>query len=477
MPSFFILVPFFLLVFINIPFRNISKYCYFWAPAFLFLVQTCLVAFHPLLFWSVYPDPFGAFFSFGLSVDNLSLIALFCIGLVALISIMVSRATVEDTRKRFYFVNLILISVIGMNTAVLSTDIFSLYVFIEITALASFLLIGIFRDKFGIEAAFKYMILSSMATVFMLSSIGLFILVAGGTSFTAIYGAFTGGTANFLLQLAVVLFVCGLLIKSGVVPFHGWLPDAYTASPAAASILLAGIVTKVCGVYVLLRLFISVFSVYPALKDAIMILGLVSIFTGALAAITQNNLKRMLSYSSISQVGYIILALGCATPLAFCGAVFHFLNHTVFKSLLFVNAAAIEKATGKVDIDKIGSRAVSMRLTGLTSLFGFFSAAGIPPFAGFWSKLVIIIALLASGKVFYAGAAIVASILTVAYFLYLERGLFFRGDDKVEPQALNKVSFDLILPQILLALITIGMGLGFPFIFNTWILPLEGLVR
>ena len=432
---------------------------------------------HPLLFWSAYPDPFGAFFSFGLSVDKLSLIVLFCIGLVALISIMVGKATIDDARRRFYFINLLLISVIGMNTAVLSTDIFSLYVFIEITALASFLLIGIFRDRFGIEASFKYLILSSLATVFMLSSIGLFVLVAGGTSFTVIYGAFSGGPANFLLQLAVVLFICGLLIKSGVIPFHGWLPDAYTASPAAASVFLAGIVTKVCGVYVLLRLFISVFSIYPALKDAIMILGLLSIFAGAFAAITQNNLKRMLSYSSISQVGYIILALGCATPLAFCGAVFHFLNHAVFKSLLFVNIAAIERATGRVEIDKIGSMALSMRLTGLTSLFGFFSAAGIPPFAGFWSKLIIIIALLESGKTFYALAAIVASILTVAYFLYLERSLFFRADDKANVQPLNKVSFNLIFPQALLALITIGMGLGFPFVLNTWILPLEGLVR
>jgi multicomponent Na+:H+ antiporter subunit D len=184
----------------------------------------------------------------------------------------------------------------------------------------------------------------------------------------------------------------------------------------------------------------------------------------------------MLAYSSISQVGYIVLALGAATPLAFVGAVFHFFNHAIFKSLLFVNAASLEKRLGTTDMDKIGGMGSKMKVTSATSLIGLLSTAGIPPLSGFWSKLIIIIALFSAGRPVYAVIALLASALTLAYFLSLERKVFF-GKVVASPAAETKASFGITFSEVLLAAITVAAGLGFAFILNTWLLPLKEIVH
>jgi len=209
------------------------------------------------------------------------------------------------------------------------------------------------------------------------------------------------------------------------VPFHGWLPGAYSAAPDPVSVLLAGIVTKVAGVYVIIRMMSGLFSGLAAPGRAFMVLGALSIVVGAFGAIAQKNMKRMLAYSSISQIGYIILAAGLGTPLALIGALLHFFNHAVFKSLLFVNAATVQEQAGSTDLDKLGGLAEKMKVTGWTSVAGFLSTAGVPPFSGFWSKLLIIMALCAAGQWFYAALALLMSLVTLGYFLILQRKVFF----------------------------------------------------
>jgi formate hydrogenlyase subunit 3/multisubunit Na+/H+ antiporter MnhD subunit len=299
----------------------------------------------------------------------------------------------------------------------------------------------------------------------MLSSIGLLLLFAGGSSFENIRLALSISGGAFLLKLSLGLFLCGLFIKSGLVPFHGWLPDAYSSASAPVSILLAGIVTKVSGVYVLLRLMVSVFGGIASIQNVLMFIGALSIVAGALLALTQNNFKRLLSYSSISQVGYIILAAGCATPLAFLGATFHFFNHAVFKSLLFVNAAAVEKQTGSVDIDTMGGLAHKMPVTGTTSIIAFLSTAGIPPLSGFWSKLIIVIALWNAGNIVYASIAVLASVITLGYLLHLQRQVFF-GKLRAGLENIKEADSGLLLPQIILAIIIVGVGILGPWILK-----------
>ena len=459
-----VLIPFFSLLILSLPFKNLMNKAGFWWVALLSLAQVVLAAFHPAWFWDGKLNIWMLLFPFNSLVDSLTLIMVISIGIIVFISLFVARATLPDDRQRGNFISMLLVALIGMNATVIITDIFSLYVFIEITAVASFVMIALQKDRFALEGAFKYFIMSAVATVMMLTAIALMLFLSASTSFSAVSAALMNAAGSGLARTAIALFVCGLLIKSGIVPFHGWLPDAYSSAPAPVSVLLAGIITKVSGVYVLMRLVISVFSLMPDLQNLLMFVGALSIVVGALAALTQTNFKRMLAYSSISQVGYIILALGCQTPLALFGAAFHIFNHATFKSLLFVNAAAVEKQTGTLDIDKMGGLSSKMPVTGTSSVLAILSTAGIPPLSGFWSKFIIILALWNSGKFAYASVALLASILTLAYFLTLQRKVFF-GKIAHGLENIKEAGWDLIVPQVILAVLIIGVGLVFPLVF------------
>ncbi len=310
----------------------------------------------------------------------------------------------------------------------------------------------------------------------MLLAISILLLASGGTSFETVANAVKNSGSNPLVMFAVGIFICGLFIKGGLVPFHGWLPAAYSAAPPAASILLAGIATKASGIYALIRLVTSVFTGNTSINDILLFVGVVSILVGAFAALGQNDFKKMLAYSSISQVGYIILGLGCATNLGIIGAVFHLFNHSIFKSLLFVNSAAVEKQSGTTDMNKLGGLGERMPVTSITSLIAFLSTAGVPPLAGFWSKLIIVIALWQKGLHVYAIIAVLASILTLAYLLVMQRKVFF-GILANGLQDVKEAGFGIVLPASVLAAITIGVGVSFPLMFNGVLMPISNFLK
>jgi multicomponent Na+:H+ antiporter subunit D len=276
--------------------------------------------------------------------------------------------------------------------------------------------------------------------------------------------------------VAIGLFICGLLIKGGVVPFHGWLPGAYSAAPAAASVLLAGIATKTSGIYALIRLTTSVFANNESVNHILLLAGAISILVGAFAAMGQSDFKRMLAYSSISQVGYIILALGCGTNLAIIGAVFHLFNHSIFKSLLFVNSAAVEKQSGTTNMNKLGGLGTRMPVTNATSLIAFLSTAGVPPLAGFWSKLIIVIALWQNGLHGYATIAVLASVLTLAYLLMMQRKVFF-GKLAEGLTNVKEAGLGITVAALILAVITVGVGVAFPWMFNSVLMPTSSFLK
>jgi len=459
--SLLILMPLLGIIILNLPLGGVMRKTTFWLCLALFMAQICLVLAPNM-------NNTGPFFKFDLIIDELSRVVLFCIALVSAVSLLAGEQLIKDENRKFNFASLLLAVVAGMNGVVMVKDVFSLYVFLEITAVASFILISLFREMGGLEAAFKYLLLSAVATVLMLSSVALLLLLSGDTSFAGINAAIITSPHSHLIMLAIGLFICGLFIKGGLMPFHGWLPDAYSASPAPVSILLAGIVTKTAGVYSLIRIMTLVFVFDDPVKYVLMFVGAVSIVFGALAALGQSDLKRMLAYSSISQVGYIIIGLGCGTVLGIFGAVFHLFNHAVFKSLLFVNSAAVESQTNTRDMDKLSGLAEKMPLTGVTSLLAMLSTAGIPPLSGFWSKLLIILALWLSGHYFYAVVAILASVITLAYFLSMQRRVFW-GKTGNEFRGVREAGIYLAIPALILAAITVAVGLIFPFVINMFI--------
>lgn len=471
MLSLFLLLPFLGIIVLNLPFNGRKDAAAFLYTLSLSLGQAIVVLFNPGGFWQK-PDFWGGFFNLGLYADNLTFVMLLSIGIVASTAACVGWQTISDHKQRLNFYNLVLIALMGMNGTVMLTDIFSLYVFLEVTAISSFILIAFQRDLNALEGAFKYIVLSALATVMMLTSIAAFLLFSGGTSFASVSQAVRSNSSNIFIIAAIALFMCGLFIKGGLVPFHGWLPAAYSAAPAAVSVLLAGIVTKVAGIYVLIRLVTTVFGPIGEINSILMLVGTFSIIVGALAALKQDNFKKILAYSSISQVGYIVLGLGCGSPLGFAGAIFHLFNHSIFKSLLFVNSAAVEKQTGSTDITKMGGLGSRMPYSNATNLIATFSTSGIPPMAGFWSKLVIIMALWQMGHFAYATIAIFVSVITLAYLLLIQRKVFF-GILPNELKNIKEAGIWIVIPAVILAIIIIGTGVCFPLIFKTFLMPVN----
>lgn len=470
--SLLILVPLLLLILFNLPLQGVMKRVAF-GITLLFLAGQLVLALNPA--WLLALDkvnPLAQLFPVQLAIDNLSLVMLLAIAIVSLTALFVAKSGIACDGQRFTFINLLLLTVIGMDGVVMVNDLFSLYVFLEITGAASWILIAFHGGKFALEGAFKYLLLSAIATVMMLSAIAVFMLITTSTTFADVAQAIKLSPAKTVSLVGIMLFLGGLFIKSGLVPFHGWLPDAYASAPNAVSVLLAGIVTKTTGVYTLIRLVTNVFGFTPALTNVLLVVGLLSVLIGALAALGQSDMKRMLAYSSISQVGYIILGLATNTVLGLAGAVLHLFNHAIFKSLLFVNAAAVEEQTGTCDMDKLGGVANKMGWTGFTSAVGFLSTAGIPPLSGFWSKLVIIIALWQTHHYAYATLAILASLLTLAYFLSMQRRVFF-GQTLVSLENIKEAKAWLVWPALLLAFITIGIGVLFPKLINTLLFPVD----
>lgn len=467
MEELFLLVPFATMVVFNFLPRRVRGEITFWAGGSVFALQILASLLVPFGFW----DKLGIYklkeiLDFHLALENLGLVVIFTAGIVGLAAWLVGRSAIKEKQEWFNFANLLLISLIGINGIALASDLFSLYVFIEVTALASFILIAIHKEIRAYEAVWKYLLLSAVASILMLSAVAFFLLIAGGVSFSHLSQAVHSG--NGLCRAAIALFICGFFIKGGLVPFHGWLPDAYAAAPTPVSILLAGIVTKASGIYTLAKLLYGVVGFDPPVKSILLLIGGISVVLGALAALGQKDMKRMLAYSSISQMGYVILALGTGTKLGLAAAMFHFFNHAIFKSQLFANAAALETQVKIDDMDQLGGLAQKMPVTGTTSIIAILSTSGIPPLSGFWSKLLIVIALWSAGNYFYATVAVLASVITLAYFLLLQRKIFF-GKISGEGDRVKEAEFGLLLPAVGLASITVGVGLLFPLVWPWFI--------
>jgi proton-translocating NADH-quinone oxidoreductase chain N len=475
MPSLFILIPLFGVIILNLLIGRMRERLAFWFAFGLFILQIIIAIYHYPIFWGKELEKIDAFFKVSFYIDHLDFVMFLCIGIVSLASLIVARYTIFEKKELFKLINLLIIASIGMCGVVLVRDLFSLYIFLEITDVTSFILIASPKNVDALEGAFKYLMLSGIATVLLLSSIAFFMISAGNASYHAINTVVADAGRNPVILFAIALLVCGLFIKGGLVPFHAWLPDAYTSAPAPVSVLLAGIVTKVAGIYTIIRVAVSVIGLSESLKNVLLALGLVSILVGAFAAMGQKDFKRMLAYSSISQVGYIIVGFGTGTVLGAIGAVFHLFNHAIFKSLLFVNSAAVESKLGTNNMEHMGGLSNRMPITGATSVLGFLSASGVPPLAGFWSKLIIVIALWTSDHQYYAAAAVLAGILTLSYFLSMQRKVFF-GKLADGLSYVKEANAGLSFTAVVLAAITVFVGLFFPLVFINVMAPIKDIL-
>jgi multicomponent Na+:H+ antiporter subunit D len=469
LPHLLIFLPVLIVILLNLPVYKAKGSIAFWAASVYFALQSVL-AFTvnvPFFSWSGFCYNF---FDIQAFYDPVSRIMVLTAAIVAFSAIFTIR-NFTSGKKLFIISNLMLICVAAINAISMVEDIFTMYVFIEVIAVSTYIMIATDKTKQALEGGFKYIVTSSIATVMMLFSVALFFIFAGGTSFAEIGAAYANYSGNVLMNAAVILFLCGMFIKGGIMPFHGWLTDAYASAPAGVSVFMAGIVTKTVGIYTPIRFANYVIVPDGTIKNLFLVIGAVSIIAGALAAITSRNFKKVLAYSSISQMGYIVMVLGAGTKLGLIAALFHMFNHGVFKSLLFTNSAAVESQTGTVKLKNLGGLSQVMPLTSTTSVMGFLSLSGIPPFAGFWSKLLIILALWQAGDFTFAVIAALASILTASYFVHLQRKVFFG----IMPERFKNVKEAgawLLVPSVLLALVALLAGIFFSFVLIKFLAPI-----
>ncbi len=414
-------------------------------------------------FWDYKIAEGAAYFS----PDMFALVAALAVGVVSLVGFIAARRTIPE-EKAYQYSNFMMILLLGMNGMAFVTDLFSLYVFLEVTCVASFLLIALLRDADGLEGAFKYLIMSVIASVFILAGLAMIFLNCGSLQYDAVQTLLSSWStcANpALLLIAFVLLVAGFAIQAGIAPFHGWLPDAYQGAPLAVTIVLAGVVTKMAGVYAIIRLVSDLITVPTVVNTALMLLALFSIILGALAAYGQKDIERLFAFASISQIGYIVLGVASGSAIGFAGAVLHFFNHALANSTVYVNALALEKQTGGHDITQMGGLQKKMPVTCFSNIVAQLSLAGLPPTAGFWSKLLIIIAAWQASGAVVGGIAIGAGIFTCAYFLRFQRRVFF-GPPQEEFAAVTEEKGDLRIAVIVLTAITLALGVILPFLLR-----------
>ena len=390
-------------------------------------------------------------------LDGLTSFMLVTVNLIAFAVAIYSVNYMERFTSKWKFYTLFLLMLAGMNGVIVTGDMFNLFVFLEIASVASYALVAFGTEKQELEAAFKYAVMGTIASLFILLGIAFLYSFTSTLNMADMANILAQKGANNIILMVSVLFIVGFGLKAALVPFHAWLPDAHPSAPAPISAMLSGVLIKSLGIYTICRIFYNVIGMNLNISTIIMFLGTLSMVVGALLALGQWDLKRLLAYSSISQIGYIILGIGLGTPLGILGGLFHLFNHSIFKSLLFLNSGAVEYATGTRDLQKMGGLMKKMPVTGTTTLIASMSIAGIPPFSGFWSKLLIIIALVQAGRFGYAFWAVLISVLTLAMYMKVLKYAFL---DKLKPAwgKIKEVPFFMKLSMMALAFMCLVGG-------------------
>jgi multicomponent Na+:H+ antiporter subunit D len=392
-----------------------------------------------------------------LVLDGVSAFMLVTITLISFMATLYSVQYMDRFTSKARFYSLFLLMVAGMNGVALTGDLFNLYVFLEIASIASYALVAFGCEHEELEASFKYLVLGSVGSSLILFAIAIMYSLTGSLNMAQVSMQLSNGFKGIHF-FAIALFIGGFGLKAALIPFHAWLPDAHPSAPAPISAMLSGVLIKTIGVYAMARVMLNVVGLTPMISTILLVLGTVSMVIAVLLCLGQDDIKRFMAYSSISQVGYIVLGIGLGTRLGIAAALFHLINHAVFKSLLFLNAGAVEYATGTRDLDKMGGLREKMPVTSATSMIGSMSIAGVPPFAGFWSKLFIIVACVQAERYGYATWAAAVSVLTLAAYLRLQRRAFF-GEPKEAYAHAKEVPGFMQFSMLGLAVLTIFMGL------------------
>jgi len=350
----------------------------------------------------------------------------------------------------------------GLAGIVSTGDAFNLFVFLEISALSSYALISMGKDRRALNAAFQYLVMGTIGATFILIGIGFLYMMTGTLNMQDLAERLPAVADTRTVRAGFAFLTVGIGLKLALFPLHLWLPNAYAYAPSVVSALLAATATKVA-IYAMLRFMFGIFGVEFAfgtmpLGFILITLGLVGILSASLVALFQDNVKRLLAYSSVAQIGYIALGMGLASSTGVTAAMLHLFNHALMKGALFLALGAVAYRLGSVSLRDFAGLGRRMPWTMAAIVIGGLSLIGVPPTAGFVSKWYLVLGVLEQGLWPLAVLVLVGSLLALVYVWKIEVAYF-------EPPAENAIQvkeapLSMLLPIWVLVVANVYFGIN-----------------
>lgn len=396
--------------------------------------------------------------------DSLSIFVGIFIVFFSVLTIIYSIGSMRGRNGLFRYYLYIALTLVASLGAVFANELVLFIVFWGFLGLLLYLLIGFGQKKRAHATAKKAFIIIGGSDALMILGIAFVWHLAG----TLDMDRLSIPLDNRIAVWAYVCLAVGAFAKAGVMPFHSWVPDMAEDAPTSIAAFLPASLDKLLGIYFLARISLDVFQMNSSMNTFLLITGSVTIVAAVMMALVQHDMKRLLGYHAVSQVGYMVLGIGTGNPIGIAGGLFHMLNNAIYKSCLFLSGGAVEKKAGTTDLDKLGGLAKITPIAFITFLIAAFAISGVPPFNGFTSKWMIYQGIIETAKggsrlwVLWLIAAMFGSALTLASFMKLIHAVFLgQRSDKIKnlKSNLGKAGYWMRIPAVLLAALCVIFGI------------------
>jgi multicomponent Na+:H+ antiporter subunit D len=434
-----------------------------WVAFFIALVLLGKVLASGLIVYELgsWPPPWGIEYR----IDAANALVLVIVTAIAAITLPYAKASVEKevARPRIYlFYLMYMLCMTGLLGITTTADAFNLFVFLEISSLSSYVLISLGGNRRALTASYRYLIMGTLGATFYIIGVGMMYMMTGSLNMADLATLLPAVDHTRTVLAAFAFVVVGLGLKLAMFPLHTWLPNAYAFAPSAVTVFLASTATKVA-IYALLRLVFTVFGGTDLFASTdinlmLMIVAIVGMFAGAFVAIFQTDVKRMLAYSSVSQVGYMVLGIGMATAAGLTGGIVHLFNHAVMKGAAFMAVGAMFYVVGSVKLDDLAGIGKRMPVTTAVFLVAGLSLIGTPLTVGFISKWQLVQASLALGWWYVAAGILLSSLLAIVYVWRVVEVAYLKSPPEGTTRR-GEAPLSMMVPMIVLAAATVWFGI------------------